>query len=172
MSQGYRESREVKIKPFSYKNDTITLHLPTQKLNCNKQIRTLMPNLIHSLDAASLALLVYYYFNYDTSKKENNFYSIHDCFAVTANNVENLIKYLKIVYRIIYTQNEYLKDFDKQLKNYIKHTYPKQFDSSTLTIKIREKDKDKTYKFPDINKVFGDELPNKLDFEESKYPIS
>ena len=66
-------------------------------MNKAKQIRALMPNLIHSMDATTLALLVNLYFD-KTSQSVNNFYSIHDCFAVTANNVEKLISIIKIVY--------------------------------------------------------------------------
>jgi len=63
-----------------------------------------MPNLVHSLipDAASLCLVIVNYF-----KQINNinFYSIHDCFAVPCNKVNNLIGLLKIAYCIIYTDN-------------------------------------------------------------------
>jgi len=46
-----------------------------------------MPNLIHSLDAASLCLVIVNYFK----EIDNlNFYSIHDCFAVPCNKVNNL----------------------------------------------------------------------------------
>ena len=52
-----------------------------------------MPNLIHSLDASSIALL------YERLSENNtyNLFTIHDCFAVTTDKVELLINLLKAV---------------------------------------------------------------------------
>jgi DNA-directed RNA polymerase len=82
-----------------------------------------MPNLVHSLDATSLALL--YNSFYKETEKDNvvNFYSIHDCFAVTANNVELLINLLKSVYIDLYSGNTYLQKFDDDLISYIRSVY-------------------------------------------------
>jgi DNA-directed RNA polymerase len=81
-------SKEVKLRPFSFSKSSFILKVPTTKLNARKQIRAFMPNLVHSLDAASLALVAEYYFN---SVDIKNFYAIHDCFAVTCNNIPNLL---------------------------------------------------------------------------------
>lgn len=54
-----------------------------------------MPNLVLSLDAASLALLIDIYFRKEAT---NNFYSIHDCFAVTCNIVNYMVQLLKLSY--------------------------------------------------------------------------
>jgi DNA-directed RNA polymerase len=43
-----------------------------------------MPNLVHSLDSASLDLVIENYFKENENKK---FDSIHDCFAVLCNNL-------------------------------------------------------------------------------------
>ena len=92
------------------------------KYNKSKQIRAFMPNFIHYLDADALALLVYYYFT-DSSSNIKNIYTIHDCFAVTANNVGNLINFLKIVYQNIYTENTYLLELHKSMIEHIKEHY-------------------------------------------------
>ena len=67
----------------------------TKNLNKSQQITALMPNLIHSLDASTLALLVNFIFNDNNflqgSKGEFLFYSNLDCIAVTANKVVQLI---------------------------------------------------------------------------------
>lgn len=52
-----------------------------------------MPNLIHSLDSAYLALL--YDRFYRTHKPIVNFYAIHDCFTTTSDKVDSLINLLK-----------------------------------------------------------------------------
>jgi DNA-directed RNA polymerase len=76
-----------------------------------------MPNLIHSLDAASLALLA------DTLYKDNpeifNFYAIHDCFAMTANNIEQLIANIQLVFYTMYSNEKYLHTFDNGVKEMI-----------------------------------------------------
>ena len=118
-------------------------------MNKAKQIRALMPNLIHSMDATTLALLVNLYFD-KTSQSVNNFYSIHDCFAVTANNVEKLISIIKIVYINIYSDNSYITKFDKGIIENIKLQFGSHaFNDLNRKIKINDLELD----YPDLNKV-------------------
>jgi len=67
-----------------------------------------MANLVHSLDAASLALLIENFFKED---KHRNISSVHDCFAVTFINVNLLAELLKLSYYNIYTTNHFLLNF-------------------------------------------------------------
>jgi DNA-directed RNA polymerase len=109
-----------------------------------------MPNLIHSLDACSLALLVKL-IREDVDIVEGdsvyktciNFYSVHDCYATTMNKLGSVIKYLKIVYTMLYTDNNYLRKFDKEIKNLIIQTlgedcFYKDENEDTLKIKLNE----------------------------------
>lgn len=69
-----------------------------------------MPNLVHSLDASTLVLLYNYIHTFKESSKQNNivnFYSIHDCFGVTANDVEILINSIIKVYLDLYSNKTY-----------------------------------------------------------------
>jgi DNA-directed RNA polymerase len=68
-----------------------------------------MPNLVHSLDAASLCLVIVNYFKQNSNV---NFYSIHDCFVVPCNKVNNITGFLKIAYCIIYSDSKYLLEFE------------------------------------------------------------
>nr|WPM94715.1 hypothetical protein [Ceratocystis fimbriata]WPM94767.1 hypothetical protein [Ceratocystis fimbriata] len=80
-------------------------------------MRAFMPNFIHSLDASSLALLV------DLLFKTNNkpeIFTVHDCFAVTANNIENIMEILKLIYIEIYSNEQYLSKLDKFIRDSIK----------------------------------------------------
>lgn len=125
--QGYLADKEIRLLPFSYTKKSLTLRVPDiegGKLLKIKQIRSFMPNLVHSLDAASLALLLDSYFN--NCYKVNNIYTVHDCFAVTANNIDSLMLLLKLVYRKIYFQDSYLIKLDRGIKDHIKNHYGDQ----------------------------------------------
>ena len=75
-----------------------------------------MPNLIHSLDATTIAIL------YSSFKNVGPLYTVHDCFGVTANNVPRLILKLKLVYIQLYSSTGYLKKFDTFVKTTINET--------------------------------------------------
>ena len=86
--------KDVRIKPLNYSNFTFKLKVADKnKLDKEKQIRAFMPNLIHSLDAATLALLVKEFF--DNNLNVKNIYTVHDSFGMTINNVEYIIDLLK-----------------------------------------------------------------------------
>lgn len=57
VQQAFYNTKIVKFKPFLYSRDILNLSiLDKNSLNSRKQISSLMPNFIHSLDAASLGL--------------------------------------------------------------------------------------------------------------------
>jgi DNA-directed RNA polymerase len=116
-----------------------------------------MPNLIHSLDAASLALIVNIIADdKNINKKVFNFFSIHDCFAVTTNNVSDLIKIVKLVYIKIYSDENYLKKFDQGIIDNIKrHFGAESFNDEDKTIKVNGYN----LNYPDVNKI----LTGKID---------
>ena len=113
-----------------------------------------MPNLIHSLDAASLALVVDLYFQGNNSKI-NNFFAIHDCFAVTANNVVNLITNIKLVYIKIYSEDNYLLKFDEGIINSIKLQFGKNaFNDKNKTIKVNGVE----INYPNVNNLISGKI--------------
>lgn len=118
--QSYLESKSITISPFSYSKVKLNLKVNTKDSFCyKKQLRSLMPNLIHSLDASSMTELFYLF----SSKFENvQFLSIHDCFGTTTDKVEDLKKLL--VYVDLYSDDHYLERFDRGIINYIKENTP------------------------------------------------
>jgi DNA-directed RNA polymerase len=165
LNQYYLNSEAIRLKPFTYRKNTFNLKIRSNKLNKQKQIRALMPNLIHSLDAASLALIV----EILNDKKGNvNFFSIHDCLAVSANNVENLIKTVKMVYIKIYSDNNYLRKFDEGIINSIKLHYGEEsFNNENKTIKINNT----IINYPNVDAIIRGKI-EAYQIEKASYPIT
>ena len=152
VKQYYEDSEAIRLRPFKYKKNTFTIKVKKKNvINKSKQIRSLMPNLIHSLDGASLSLIVnMFYIDSFKNSKVFNFFGIHDCFAVTANNIPNLIKFIKLVYIKIYTDDNYLRRFDQGIIDSIKAQFgDDSFDDINKTIKINED----VFDYPDVNKI-------------------
>jgi DNA-directed RNA polymerase len=126
-----------------------------------------MPNLVHSLDAASLSLLIHNFFKEDN---KNNFYSIHDCFAVTCNNVNLIYELLKLSYSKIYFTESFLLTFDENMKQSILTQFGENSycnETNIITI-INDEGEKLILNYPNINEVFK---PEKLDFMNSSYFI-
>ena len=166
--QSYLAMKKETLKIFTYKRKTFSIKVPIKsKYNKTKQVRAFMPNLIHSLDADALALLVSYYFN-DNSSNIKNIYTVHDCFAVTANNVEDISNMLSNVYQKIYTKKQYLRELDKSIINHIKSIYGDNcFDDKNLVINTGEL----TLKYPSIESVLGKKYTTEGLISESAYLI-
>lgn len=114
VSQSYLESKTLKVKLFAFMKSKYSFKYTIEdKFDLRKQSNAAMPNLIHSLDACSVALL----YKELSAANACNIYTIHDCFAVTAGEVELLINLLKSVYIKIYSKNVYLVALDAHIKN-------------------------------------------------------
>lgn len=113
VSQRYVTRKSKKIKPYTFSGKEITLSIIDKStIDRKKQRNALMPNLVHSLDSTSMLLL---YYSLKHTKNNVNFYSVHDCFGVTADNVETLIDLIKKVYINIYSDNKYIEKFDEDV---------------------------------------------------------
>ena len=169
VNQYYVDSEAIRLKPFKFRKKTFSIKVKTGKVNKRKQIRALMPNLIHSLDAASLCLILdMFYVDSKVLSNRFNFFAIHDCFAVTANNIVNLIKIIKLVYIKIYSDDSYLKRFDEGIINSIKlHFGGEVFNEKTKTIKINGE----TINYPDVNNVILGKI-NASQINSAKYPVN
>ena len=151
--QSYLQSKSVTISPFAYNKIKLNLKVSSRdKLDHNKQLRALMPNLIHSLDAYSMTEL---YYTLSSKFDEVQFYSIHDCFGTTTDKVECLKSLLVYVYVDLYSEDHYLYKFDKGIINYIR-------DNTNYTVKGRTViiDDCTSYELFDIDWVLNNKLIN------------
>ena len=103
IKQSYLETKSTSITPFMYNKTKLNLKVTIKdKYDKHKQIRSLVPNLIHSLDGSSLSLLYDQYTNLFNLKHPIQFYSVHDCFGTTCDKVFNLKTILASVYTDLY----------------------------------------------------------------------
>ena len=75
VKQYYVDSEAIRLKPFKFRKKTFNIKVFNSKPNKSKQKRALMPNLVHSLDAASLSLIVnMFYLEANKNSKVFNFF--------------------------------------------------------------------------------------------------
>jgi DNA-directed RNA polymerase len=143
-----------------------------KKLDKKKNVRALMPNLIHSLDAASLSLLIHKYFNnYENNMK--NIFAIHDCFSTTCNNMKYIIETLKLIYISIYSEKVYLRELDKNMINHIKNRIDESFDNDkNKIVTITTSDKKIKLNYPNVNKILDTEYDISGYIKKSSYLIN
>lgn len=114
IKQSYLETKSTTITPFMYSKTKLNLKVTIKdKFDKPKQIRSLMPNLIHSLDGSSLSLLYEQFTNTLSLEHIPQFFSVHDCFGTTFDKVSNLKTILASVYIDLYSSDPYLHKFDK-----------------------------------------------------------
>ena len=91
----------------------IALKIPTTKIDRKGQYTSLMPNIIHSLDAANV-VRAYERF---TKGDGRDFFSIHDCFASQAGNMQYLHHCVKQAFVSIYIKKEFINNFHNSCLN-------------------------------------------------------
>lgn len=155
----------TRVKPFSYLSTSLSLTITDKvKMDKPKQITALMPNLVHSLDASTLALLYNSFYNSVENNKSVNFYSVHDCYGVTAKYVDTLINLLRTVYIDIYSNKGYIQSFDRDVINSIIAAYGEDkcnYEDKTRTLFVNKK-KIVLPDLPEVNTSFREVAYKKL----------
>lgn len=122
----------------------VTISIPTKRLNTRQIRSSFMPNLIHSLDASNIHLLC-------NSLKNIPLYTVHDCFASTANNMSYLETRVKSAFIEIYFKDEsYIEKMHNNLIEQIKSYKQSVIVDGEEFVEIGNK----KYKIPEIPKSF------------------
>jgi DNA-directed RNA polymerase len=101
----YIEYKAVKTKTVLFKNSSpITLNIPTNNLNKLNIKLGFMPNMIHSMDATNIHILLNNLYN---DGHRIPIYTIHDCFATTPNNMSLLNDYTISAFIELYLESNY-----------------------------------------------------------------
>jgi len=119
INQKYPVKKPTQVKSGFYRGSSYTILLPTDKLNKVAQKSAFMPNLIHSLDGATITLLV------NSLKKlgKYNIYTVHDCFASNAAGIGLINELVRKSFFEIYAEKEFLFNLQKFFIEYIGNNY-------------------------------------------------
>lgn len=144
ISQQYMAKTSKQIKPFKNIKTAITLTFTDKlKIDTKKQKTALMPNVVHSLDSLALLLLYNSFSSLIGDNKVVNFYSVHDCYGVSAKYVESLITSFQTIFIELYSNSIYIQNFDNDLINLILTTYGEnttKYDNEKIIIYMRDRE--------------------------------
>jgi DNA-directed RNA polymerase len=191
VQQQFHATETLKVKPFIYSKNLLNLTaIKKDEINKNKQKIALMPNLVHSLDAASLGFVIVNYFKQAgfkgkpcLGKKSEmsdsnldifaNFFSIHDCFAVPCNKVSEIDNLLKSAYTMIYSKNKYLIEFDSNFIASIKKHYGEEavsIDEEKKEMTVKTASDSLTMKYIPVTSIINSDI-SQIDVTNSSYII-
>jgi DNA-directed RNA polymerase len=104
IKQKYPVYEKIRYKSI-YNKRNITLNIATNVINRKKQANAFMPNVVHSMDGANLALTV---LALGTSGVKNIF-TIHDCFAGRPDDVEAIQGAVRKAFVELYLHRDFIK---------------------------------------------------------------
>nr|QWO71400.1 RNA polymerase [Lyophyllum semitale] len=115
--QHYLQSKQNKISiSYSKTSRTVILREVLDKLDKNKQVQAIIPNIIHSLDASHLINLI----NTALDIKFTPIISIHDCFGTHPNNFKQLLYLVKTEFVLLYTKDNFLDSYHNRFLETLK----------------------------------------------------
>jgi DNA-directed RNA polymerase len=114
------------------------------ELNTSKNVNGIAPNIIHSLDATHMFMVI------NEAKKQgiDDFLMIHDSFSVHPSDLELLNKIVREEFVKLYKNNDIIDDFKNQL---IELIYKKEFNLNTTSFNELKKSLKRVKNFNNIN---------------------
>jgi len=113
--QSYNQSKIQKIKiNFLGKNRTAVLRKWTDVKDTRREVQAIIPNIIHSLDASHLRMLI--------NKWDKYILPIHDCFGTHPNDMFKLSELVRETFVLLYSDMNFLKNIDDKFKQNL-HDY-------------------------------------------------
>jgi DNA-directed RNA polymerase len=135
---------------------SITIKEPIRNdINLRKQNEAIMPNIVHSFDASNIALLIK-----ELLKNNNsvNIYTVHDCWATNANDVELMFYQVKMAFLLLYSNELFVTKYHNFIINYIKFNDYKINEDNEIVITCR-----KRIQIPDVpNFEYKKEFENNI----------
>lgn len=118
--QKYNLSSEHKFSiTIGGRKQTIVLRWKLEKVDTKKQGNAVIPNIIHSLDASHLHLVVGLLDNYNIS----DFLSVHDCFGTHPNNTKDMSELVRLSFANLYSSPHYIDVFHQEVIKNISDYY-------------------------------------------------
>jgi len=120
ITQKYVDTISIEIISSMFGNrNSVTLSKPIlDKINLRKQNTGIVPNIVHSLDATNVAILIK---NIKYKHKNLDVLTIHDCFATQANDVEVMKIQIKLAFLTIYGDKKFLNRYNRFILSYIQN---------------------------------------------------
>jgi len=119
IEQRYVETKNVElVTNILGRRRSISINKPLKdKPSLRRQNQSIIPNIIHSLDATHVTKIVLNFLNkYDTF----NLLTIHDCFATNANFIDELNYFIRVSFLKLYTDKEFIVDYHNSILNHLK----------------------------------------------------
>jgi DNA-directed RNA polymerase, mitochondrial len=114
------------------KRKSITINkIDKNTINLQKQNSGIVPNLVHSLDASNIALLIK---KWDTNLKDIDILTIHDCFGCQGNNVQIMLLEIKLAFLSIYGNGKFISSYHKFILEYVSKSGFEILDNNTVNI--------------------------------------
>jgi DNA-directed RNA polymerase len=121
IEQKYVDMKEEKLNSsFLGRRRLLTILEPLKdKVNLRKQNQSIVPNIVHSFDAGNIAILVK-----QLLSNENyiNLFTIHDCFATSANDVQLMKFQVRFAFMLLYSKKQFIEAYHEFIINYIKNS--------------------------------------------------
>lgn len=115
----YKKFKTERISSSAYKGARrVTLQVPITKANLQNIKKGIVPNLIHSLDASNISILISHLKNQKLTHPVN-LYTVHDCFATSIDKLPLINHLVREAFIDIYSSDSYISDFNNFVVQYI-----------------------------------------------------